>query len=299
MDAPDVSLVVCTRNRADRLQTCLQYLAEQRPSCSWELVIVDNGSTDSTATVLADFAARAPFPVIMLSERIPGLGRARNTGWTAARGELIAFTDDDCYLGEGFIDSVRAAFDDPAVGFIGGRIELFDPADYPITIKTDRRPSRLAPRSFVPAGAFQGANMAFRRRVLEAIGGFDRGFGAGTGFACQDVDAQARASFAGWWALYTPDAVVAHHHGRKAEAAAALKRTYAIGRGAYMAKFLLNAETRSVYARNFYWAVRRAVLGSPASRREIAWELQGALGYLANCLRRRLPFGRFGGVGNE
>lgn len=299
MGNPEVSLVICTRNRADGLRACLQYLAEQRPSCSWELIIVDNNSTDDTAIVLAEFAARARYPVTVLSELRPGLGWARNTGWRAAGGEIIAFTDDDCYVGENFIDSIRGAFNDPAVGFIGGRIELFDPADCPITIRTDKRPSRLPPRSFVPAGALQGANMAFRRGVLEAIDGFDRRFGAGTGFCCQDVDAQARASFAGWWGLYTPQPVVAHHHGRKPKAAAVLKRTYALARGAYMAKFILNAETRPVYVRNFYWSNRRALLASSESRREVAWELQGAFRYIAGCLRRRISFERIPGAGTD
>jgi glycosyltransferase involved in cell wall biosynthesis len=284
----DASLVICTRNRATQLKTCLEYVARQQPSCSWELVVVDNGSSDGTAGLLTEYAAAVGFPVATAFEGIPGLGRARNAGWTAARGEIITFTDDDCYVAPDYMDRACETFADPKIGFAGGRIDLFDPADYPATIRTDPQPQLIEPRSFIAAGLLQGANMMFRRRVLEAIDGFDSDLGPGNRFYGEDMDAQARASYAGWWGLYTPKVVVAHHHRRTEQDMPALRRAYALGRGAYKTKCILNHEMRSAYIRVWYWQFRHVFTGSPQSRRELAWEMNGAAGYLADRLRKRV-----------
>jgi glycosyltransferase involved in cell wall biosynthesis len=288
MNNLDVSLVICTRNRAAQLKDSLQYVACLKPSCCWELVVVDNGSGDTTGAIIADYAANVPFSVRLLQEGIPGLGRARNTGWKAARGDVVAFTDDDCYVAPDYVDRVREAFSDAKVGFAGGRVDLFDPADYPITIRTSSQRELIEPRSFIPGGALHGANMMFRRRVLEAIDGFNQDLGAGTRFCCEDVDAQARASFAGWWGLYTPDAIVSHHHRRTAKDVPALRRYYALGHGAYMAKFLFVSGARSTYLRNWYWSFRRALHGPGRGRREFIQEIQGAGAYFMHRVRKRI-----------
>ena len=105
--------------------------------------------------------------------------------------------------------------------------------------------------------------MMFRRRILEEIGGFDPDLGPGAPFYGEEMDAQVRASVAGWWGLYNPDVIVAHHHRRKAEDIPALMRNYSVGTGAYTAKCLLLAETRHValpvVTRNWYWLARKAV----------------------------------------
>jgi glycosyltransferase involved in cell wall biosynthesis len=217
MDGSAVSLLFCTRNRAEQLKSCLEHIARLISSCSWELVIVDNGSTDDTGRILSEYAAITPFPTVILYEGRAGKSRGLNQGLRVARGEIIALIDDDCYVEPDYIDRVLEIFEDPRIGFAGGRVELFDPTDFPMTIKTSTERELLPPRSYVEGGWVLGANMMFRRRVLEAIGGFDVDFGPGTPFIAEDPDAQARASFAGWWGLYTPDVVVAHHHGRKAK----------------------------------------------------------------------------------
>lgn len=291
MDRPAVSLVLATRNRAEQLQSCLDYVARQNPSCTWELVVVDNGSTDRTAELLREYAPKAPMPMRVLFESKPGLGRAHNVGWKAARGDIIAITDDDCYVAQDYIDRVRETFADPKIGFAGGRIDLFDPTDAPVTIKTSDQREQIEPYSFIPAGALQGANMMFRRRILEEIGGFDPDLGPGAPFYGEEMDAQVRASVAGWWGLYNPDVIVAHHHRRKAEDIPALMRNYSVGTGAYTAKCLLLAETRHValpvVTRNWYWLARKAVRRS-AERRWLMLELQGFISYLAYRLCKRL-----------
>ena len=291
MDSPAVSLLFCTRNRAEQLKSCLEYVARLNSSCSWELVVVDNGSIDDTGRVLSDYAATVPFSTTIVYEGKPGKSRGLNRGLRVTRGEIVALIDDDCYVAPDYIDRVREIFDDPRIGFAGGRVELFDPADYPISITTSTVLEFLAPRSYVPPGWILGANMMFRRQVLEAIGGFDPELGPGMRFSSgEDPDVQARASFAGWWGLYNPDVVVAHHHRRKAKDAAALTRVYLRGGGTYMAKFLLLSETRSVYlgvlSRRWYWEILRILRGNRPFPNYL-WEGQGFAGYLAHRLRKR------------
>lgn len=269
-----VSIVIPTRNRASRLPACLAAVARINSNLPWELVIVDNGSTDATAAIIAEFSGTAAFSVVAAYEPDAGSYRARNVGWTAAKGEFIAFTDDDCYVGENHVDRVAALFAAPEIGYGGGRLTLFDPADYPITIQLQDVPALIQPRSYIPAGFLHGANMAFRRDVLVEIGGFDPGLISGG-----DVDAQARASFAGWVGTYDPALSVAHHHRRNAAAARRLARTYGLARGAYFAKFLLRGDSRREFARHIYWQARRAAWT------DIAREIEGAIGYLLSRLR--------------
>jgi GT2 family glycosyltransferase len=283
LDAPLLSLIVCTRNRGGRLDAFFEAMGRVRARSSWELVIVDNGSTDDTARRLAALATSLETPVTIVTEPRPGLGRARNAGMRAAHGALLAFTDDDCYPAIDYVDRVVEAFAKPDRGFIGGRILLYDADDHPITIRTDDTPIAIPPSSIVPTGLVQGANMAFRREVLDTIGGFDDALGPGTPFCNDDVDAVARASAAGFAGSYVPEPVVHHHHGRRdAGDIAALWRSYDHGRGAYYAKCIFDLPLRWKIAR--YWCQSVGVQKWGATLRE----LEGALDYTARRVTRRL-----------
>lgn len=273
----DLSLLISTRNRATQLRRCLDRVAEIKTSARWELVVIDNGSTDNTAEVVSDFAKSAPFAVQQVYEPKPGLARGHNAGVAVARGRIIALTDDDCYPASDYVDQALAVFEDPKIGFAGGRITLYDPEDYPFTINELTIPRDFPPRLYMPAGDLQGANLLFRRQVLDDIGGFDDNLGSGGLFNCEDVDACARASFEGWWGRYAPGPTVAHHHGRKAKDIQALKRAYAIGRGAYIAKFMLNRDSSMVYFR--VW-IGRMIRFVPLGPRNCLQELTGLSSYL-------------------
>lgn len=246
MSAIELSLIVCTRDRADRLARTLAHVAALQGERAWELVVVDNGSRDRTPEMLREFARTCPHPLTLVHEPRPGLGRARNAGLRASAGALVAFVDDDCYPAADFLARVRACFAENAHwGYLGGRILLFDPADLPMTIQESLIPREIKPRSFVPTGLIQGANIAFRRVALEAVGGFDARLGAGTPFPCEDVDAVARLSAAGWMGAYDPRPVVYHHHGRRTRTERErLLRAYDHGAGAYYVKCLLHPALR-------------------------------------------------------
>jgi glycosyltransferase involved in cell wall biosynthesis len=278
----DISLVICTRNRAGQLGSCLEKVADLTFDGDWEFIVVDNGSSDATATVIAEFAARAPMTVKYVHQPLKGLSNARNAGIAQAKGAIIAFTDDDCYVAPDFLTTTVAAFREAEIGFVSGRILLHDPTDYPATISLSTEPRDLPRGSYVVPGVLKGANMAFRREVLAAISGFDPLFGSGAAFPAEDCDAAARASLAGWNGRYVPSIVVAHHHGRKADSIPALHRDYDIGRGAYHAKLLLSCGA-PLHALRGLSGLPRRVRWRPSCG---YWETYGAVHYTWTWLKR-------------
>lgn len=239
-----VSLVISTRDRQQALARCLQALERAAMPRAWEVVVVDNGSRDGTSAVIAAFRDRAPFRVVPVLEPQPGLSRARNRGVAAARGRIVAFTDDDCYIAPDYPERLQAAFRDPALGYLTGRVVRHDPRLAHTAVNERPRAYELPPHGYVRTGRVLGANMAFRREVLEAIGGFDPDFGSGTGFPAEDCEAAARASAAGWAGRYLPDVVVRHDHGRSPAEADATRAAYDLGRGAYHMKLVSRPGTR-------------------------------------------------------
>jgi glycosyltransferase involved in cell wall biosynthesis len=253
-----LSLVVCTRNRASQLADCLDAMIHLICEEYWELVIIDNGSIDNTSVIIEKFRDLFPGQLKVKIEASPGLSRARNQGWRAASGEIIIFTDDDCYPDPKFLQNYIACFEeDIRIGFVGGKILLHDPTDYRITLQESEERQEILPGSFINAGLIQGANFACRRKAIETVNGFDELFGAGTRFPCEDVDILARISAAGWSGAYDPRPLIYHHHRRKTESdAAQLIVQYDRGRGAYYAKCLMNASLRNVYLKNLFWKLR-------------------------------------------
>jgi glycosyltransferase involved in cell wall biosynthesis len=243
----EVSIVICTRNRARRLPRTLKALRALSTRRAYEVIWVDNASSDNTAAVLSSELADTPAARYVLCEQI-GLGAARNTGWKASCGSIVAFTDDDCYPSPDYVDALAVAFSDyPDVGVIGGRILLYNPQHARITIEEGQSPHLFPRRSFLRAGSLQGANIAFRRAALETIGGIDPELGAGTRFPCEDIDAVTAALWAGFDARFDPRPVVQHDHGRVEADVPSLLRSYDRGRGSFFAKYILRSDTRTVY----------------------------------------------------
>jgi GT2 family glycosyltransferase len=148
--------------------------------------------------------------------------------------------------------------DTPALGYLGGRVLLHDPADLPVTINESQEQVVFAAGEFLPAGIIQGANFACRRPALECIGGFDERLGVGAWFNCEEIDALARMSAAGWPGHFDPRPIVRHHHGRtNRDDGARLLRGYDRGRGAYYMKCLLNSRLRGAYVRAWAMEMRR------------------------------------------
>lgn len=240
----DVSLLLCTRDRAASLERALASItraARAAPHVSLEVIVVDNGSTDDTHARAAAWRSRQPFAARIVDEPRAGLSRARNAGLAAARGRIVAMTDDDCVLHADYLSALVAAFAAvPAPIVIGGRILLGDPADLPVTVKLEDHPM-IAERRAFPGGFVMGANLAFTRDVIARVGPFDTRFGAGAPFvAAEDTDFLFRVLGQGIGVRYAPGFVVDHHHGRRRqEEVVALLAGYSFGDGALYAKHLL------------------------------------------------------------
>lgn len=244
----EVSIVICTRNRANRLEDTLNSLRALRSHHAYEVIWVDNASTDGTAAVLQRECANNAASRYVLGKRI-GLGAARNEGWKAASGRLVALTDDDCYPAPDYVDAIVAAFADHSdAGAIGGRILLYNPKHARITIDEDPLRRTYLRRTFVHPGALHGANIVFRRTTLETIGGIDPELGAGTRFPCEDIDAVTAVLWAGFNVYFDPRPVVYHDHGRIEADIPALLGSYDRGRGSFFAKYILRPDTRATFA---------------------------------------------------
>ncbi len=264
-----LSLVICTRSRASQLAESLRSLTRLRYPGSWELVIVDNGSKDETQDVIKSYRESLVLKTVI--EPQAGLGRARNRGWAMSKGDIVAFTDDDCYPAGDFLSSIALCFEEHAqFGFIGGRILLHDPEDARLTIQEKPCQQKLRPGEFLPPGLIHGANFACRRTALESVGGFDERFGAGALFgSAEDTDILTRMLAWGWHGAYDPRPLVYHHHRRRtAMQGSQLGRQYDRGRGAFYSKCILNPKLRPVYLRNWYCAMLGQ--GARTTARELA-----------------------------
>lgn len=115
-----LSVVICTRNRAELLRRCLEGVAAQlRPAD--EIVVVDNGSSDHTRSVLAGFEGRLPLRVCTLPE--PSIPRARNAGARAATGDILCYTDDDAVPDPTWLSTIERTFArDANIGIVGGDV---------------------------------------------------------------------------------------------------------------------------------------------------------------------------------
>lgn len=290
-----VSIIVCTCNRCENLGRFLESLAglEVSPDVAWEIIVVDNNSTDRTWSVTAGFAGNGRLNIRYLFEGRQGKSHALNTGIRGANGEIVAFIDDDCIVDPHWMTHLVAEFRaDPALAGIGGRVELFDVRDKPVTIRTLKE--RVL---FVSSGQLfnliPGCNMAFARGVFRKAGDFDVRFGPGAEIvSTEDSDFIYRVYRAGFRMLYCPDVCVYHNHGRRTETQVALlEKGYVTGRGAFYLKHILKGDMEVL--KMAYWeiaALMRNISGDPhdgGARRKSGEHLRdllaGSCRYLAVC----------------
>jgi glycosyltransferase involved in cell wall biosynthesis len=213
----EATILVCTRNRSDALGRGLHSIVEDSRDLDRELVVVDNGSTDETAEVIAAAAARAPFPVRYVLERTVGLSAARNRGVGEASGEFVLFTDDDTRVERGWSEALVRAFASPDIGAVGGRVLPAWPHPPPAWL-TGLAVELLAvrdlgteTRQLGPGAMPVGANMAVRRALLE-----DPAFDVELGNRGTDVDGYEEVALMSrvmrtHRVVYAPNAVVHHH----------------------------------------------------------------------------------------
>lgn len=178
----DISVVISTYNRCEMLPAALEsVLAQDAGGVNYEVIIVDNNSTDKTREVIEAFIERGHANVCYVFEGKQGLSHARNAGIATARAPIVAFTDDDVRAASDWIVSIKRALDEhPEVDFVGGKVlpqwlglppawltqkhwaplAIVDYGDEPFYVDTEKQLCLV------------GANLIFRRAVFEQIGLF-------------------------------------------------------------------------------------------------------------------------------
>ncbi|MCU1450961.1 MAG: glycosyl transferase family 2 [Acidimicrobiales bacterium] len=200
MTAPVVSVVVPTRNRAILLGGLVTALEHQRLADPFEVVIVDDGSTDGTWSELQRLQAGSSLTIVLQHlERQGGPARARNVGWRAAAAPLVAFTDDDCVPQAEWLSRLVAGL--ASVDLVQG-----------CTVPNPDHAAATGPfsrtvRTTKEWGYYETSNMGYRKTALIRVGGFDEGFRYPFG---EDTDLAWRVKDSGGVSRFDPDAVVHH-----------------------------------------------------------------------------------------
>jgi glycosyltransferase involved in cell wall biosynthesis len=199
---PSISVVICAYNAAETIGECLRHTcALDYPRL--EVIVVDDGSSDSTADIAESFPGAN-----VIRANHGGLANARNEGWEAARGELIAFIDADAYPTPEWPYYLALGMNAADVGGVGGPNlpPAVDPPGAHLVARSPGGPVHVLV-SDDRAEHIPGCNMAFWKIVLEEVGGFDPVYVA----AGDDVDLCWRTLNRGWKIGFHPAAMVWHH----------------------------------------------------------------------------------------
>ncbi len=215
------SIIVCTYNRCALLDKALRSLmAQSFPADRFEIIVVDNNSTDGTAAVVRACAAESPVAISYLVEKEQGLSHARNRGVGEARGEFVAFIDDDAAAEPPWLEKLAEGFADPRTACVGGRaLPAFEASrsGWPEWL-----PGRFVGffsivdhagrRELHYPGYPAGTNIAFRKRALRDTGMFSPRLGRSGAslLSMEETDLCLRLERAGHRIVYLPEAVVRH-----------------------------------------------------------------------------------------
>lgn len=213
MNEPLVSVVMCTYNRADLLEKAIASLVDQRVDFDYDILIVDNSSTDHTQDVIQAAVASSPIPIRSVIEAKPGISAARNRSLREARGEWIASIDDDEVADPNWLQQLFATAEAHDARCVGGRVNLQLPSETinhlsPVcrdllgesTLGEGEQPytRRITPST---------CNVLIHRSVFQEVGGFDEDEKEGG----EDTDLFRRIRQAGIVAWHTPRAILRHH----------------------------------------------------------------------------------------
>lgn len=220
-----ISVIVCTHNRAELLPRVLgQLRAQDYPAEAFEILVVDNGSTDQTPEVVQRLSAEPGIPIRYLVENRPGVTFARNRGAELARYPYLAYLDDDCSLEPNWLQQLISGFDlDEKVAIVGGQVQLdLDGKPRPAWLgpqserwlATYNHPGEH-PRLLSASGYLIEGNLAITRAAWEMSGGFlgmDQ-FGSPHMAAEEIIYLLKQIERRGGRIAFVPGALVHHHPG--------------------------------------------------------------------------------------
>jgi GT2 family glycosyltransferase len=277
----DASIVICTRNRHDKIASAVgRVLAQDYPS--FDVTVIDQSTSDETAQALRQYSADARLHYVHTD--VAGLSRAYNRGISECAGSVLAFTDDDCVVEPDWLGHIVAAFEaEPEGELLYGHVQPLgeSPEEIEGTPYLDvTKPERLSKSDgFRVFG--MGANFAARRRLFDRIGGFDEVLGGGGPLrSSQDYDLAYRAYKAGTVILLRPEVTLRHDGFRPSEDWPDLLLAYGTGDGAFYTK---HVRCRDPYAA---WLLSRQ-LGVMTLKWVVKWMLRrdaGSFNYVRGFL---------------
>ncbi|MGI9264340.1 MAG: glycosyltransferase [Gammaproteobacteria bacterium] len=273
---PSISVIVCTRDRPKSLRGCLESLSLVRHP-EMEVIVVDNASeTDETRKVVAQTGFR------YVRENRPGLDWARNRGWCEARHPLVAYIDDDASADECWLEGLCRGFRDPEIAATTGLVlpaeletkaqHLFESYGSGMSKGMSARQFRsdeMASVEFIRSqDVGVGTNMAFRRSVLQNLGGFDTALDVGTpSGGGGDLDMLHRVLASGGNIAYEPSALVRHRHRRDMDGLVRQMRNNGRSYGVYLMKLWRNGDvSKAALLRFTLWTWGRWLVGRPVKK---------------------------------
>lgn len=217
---PVITVCICTRNRKNYLGPTLEaLLAQDYPRDRFAVLVVDNGSTDGTAKMVATrFGQGTEVPVRYVYEETPGLSRARNRAVAETSSEAIIFLDDDAIPEPGWLQYLAAAFASaPDIVAVGGAVvPLFEGGMPTWTRDVNKYYSPFIPGEGLRRTSYPhlpwGGNMIYRRSAFQKIGVFreELGYRGSSLVTSEDIEWLMRVEKSGGRILYEPRAVVRH-----------------------------------------------------------------------------------------
>ena len=242
---PLISIIICTRDRGANVVKTVRSVLLNRCQ-DFELIVIDQSNDDSTEKSMAPLSK--DHRIRYLRSPSMGAARARNIGVRNSRGEIIAFTDDDCEVMPDWIDEIISAFQtDQKVGIVLGRV-LAGPHDS----KLGFIPAYFLNEPYLACGIREkhktegiGACMGIRRTTWTALRGFDECMGPGAVLKSgEDTDFIVRNLLSGYYVYETPKITVVHHGFRTWEEGHKLIKSYMFGFGAMFAKHIKSGNWR-------------------------------------------------------
>jgi len=222
----DMSIIICTYNRSQNLAECFDCLGQQEliDPISWEVLLIDNNSSDDTKQVVEQLTKQYNLPVSYAFEAEQGLSAARNRGIMEANGTYLVFIDDDIRVTKHWLQTIYSSFKEHDCDAVGGRIHIESPATLPKWITPDmygflgHQDFGAVPHAMDGVKEFPfGGNMAIHRRVFDLIGNFNVNMGRkGSGlrkdeiFKGEETDFFHRLAATGGKFYYHPSILVFH-----------------------------------------------------------------------------------------
>ena len=271
-----ISAVLCTRNRARYLRRAIESLVGQSmPDDRYEIIVVDNASEDETSQVVQE-EFREIRNLRYIYEPIRGLSQARNAALEDARGEYIAYLDDDAVASTQWLAKILNVFDTvkPTPGCVGGRIDLIwerpRPAWMPERlldgygrIDWSEKPMFLGDEQYIGGG-----NSAYVRRLLREVGGFSTRLGRKPNslLSNEEILLRRQLETLGHRCYYDPDIRIQHH-----VLASRITKRFLLRRGFWqgVSRAITDAHLKAWSPRDRRWLARVAAFGFVRSRRHL------------------------------